>query len=125
MSFVASGLLALGLGDVWSILDSLQVITNTQLCDVRTPGNVNAFNTLLGDITSIEVFDFDTFILYYIYTPEMMPESLNFQNEGFQTILFLITARSALINMIALILLGLANVILAVVRRCIHHKLLK
>ena len=96
-----------------------------QLCNVRTPGNVNAFNTNFGDITSIEVFDFDTFILQNIYTPEMLPESLNFQNEGYDTVLSLITARSPLINMIALILLGFTNVILAVVHRYIPHKRLK
>ena len=64
--------------DLWSILNSLQVTQLVSLFKVRTPGNLNAFNTHFGDATSVKVFDFDTFILHNIYTPEMIPVSLNF-----------------------------------------------
>ena len=56
-----------------------------------------------------------------IYTPEMMPESLNFQNAGYDTTLFLITARAVLINIITLILLGFVAILLAAVRKIIPH----
>ena len=112
------------MGDLWSILNSLQVTQLVSLFNVRTPGNLNAFNTYMERVSSIKVFDFDTFILQNIYTPEMIPESLNFQNAGYDTTLFLITARSCIINIITLILLGVVNLLLASVRKCIPHKYL-
>ena len=39
------------------------------LLNIKTPGNLNAFNTYFADATSVKVFDFDTFILHNIYTP--------------------------------------------------------
>ena len=54
----------------------------------------------------------------------MIPVSLNFQNAGYNTTLFLITARSCIINIITLILLGVVNLILAAVRKFIPHRCL-
>ena len=55
--------------DLWSILNSLQVTQLVPLFNVRTPGNLNAFNTYLEDASSVTVLNFDTFILQNIYTP--------------------------------------------------------
>ena len=55
--------------DLWSILNSLQVTQLVSLFNVRTPGNLNAFNTYLQDASSVTVLNFDTFILQNIYTP--------------------------------------------------------
>ena len=49
-----------------------------------------------------------------IYIPDMPPESLNFQNGGYDSTLFMLTSRSVMINFIFIILLGLVTKILSI-----------
>ena len=65
---------------------------------MRTPGNVNAFNSYFEEVTSVQIYDMEDAILTMIYVPEQDPFSLNFQNAGYDSNLFLVTGASFLLN---------------------------
>ena len=98
--------------ELWSILNSLQVMENIKLFDVRTPGNVNAFNNVFERFTSVEIIDSQEMIVQNIYMPDLPPESLNFQSGGYDSTLFLLSCRSFLVNLLFMILLGFVNLII-------------
>ena len=51
--------------------------------DVKTPGNVNAFNEFMSEIGSFNLFDTSFVDSLLFYFPEMDSISLNFQDAGF------------------------------------------
>ena len=74
---------------LWSILNSLQVVQLIRLFDVLTPGNINSFTNFFEKITSVQLIDTEEYFNDLVYTPEFDSLSLNFQNAGFDTILFI------------------------------------
>ena len=49
-----------------------------RLFNVRTPGNINAFNAYFDEVTSVKIFDPENAMMQLTYTPEQEPFSLNF-----------------------------------------------
>ncbi len=53
------------------------------LLNVKSPGNVNAFNNFFDELATFNYYDPNDFTDSQLYSPEMEPISLNFQNAGF------------------------------------------
>ena len=51
--------------------------------NVKTPGNVNAFNEFMSEIGSFNIIDTEVVDSLLFYFPEMDSISLNFQDAGF------------------------------------------
>ena len=96
-SFVLNIVLASKMDKVWSILNSLQIVELIRLFDIMTPGNINAFTQFFEMITSVKLFDSEELLSDWTYIPEMDPQSLNFQNAGYDTTLFILNASSFIV----------------------------
>ena len=110
-NFIAMAVLSGPMDELWSMMNGLQVIQNLRLQDVRIPGNVSAFTAFFDDVTSVEAFDFgmeDKF-RQNLYMPEKEPESLNLVNAGYDSTLFVLTAKSFIFNGLLILLLLLIN----------------
>ena len=88
INFMVSG----AMEQVWSLLNSLQVVRNFCLLDTKTPGNVLNFINVFEGISNVELWDFEEVIRDYYYIPEQEPFSLNFLSFGIKTTLFYINA---------------------------------
>ena len=54
------------------------------LCNIKSPGNVNAFNQFLATSANLDLIDTAEITNALAYVPEMDSISLNFQNAGFE-----------------------------------------
>ena len=66
------------MNQVWSLLNSMQVVQYMSLFDAKTPGNIIAFISFFEVITSFKLLDFEEIIESQMYIPEEDPFSLNF-----------------------------------------------
>jgi len=117
LNFVTQLFLSGSMEELWGMLENLQVIQNLRLTSVRTPGNVNAFTAFFEMFASVEIFDSEDLFRENLYMPEKEPESLNLVNAGYDTTLFVFTARNSIFNGLLLLLLELMNLILWLVNR--------
>ena len=85
------------MSQVWSLANSMQVVQYNTLFDLKTPGNVQAFMDVFSEITSLKLLDFAEFVESSFYIPEQDSFSLNFQNAGYETKLFVVNAEIWLI----------------------------
>ena len=58
------------MGQIWAIIESLQVVSHAPLFDMKSPGNVNAFNKYFIEMASFDMIDFTTINESYMYLPE-------------------------------------------------------
>ena len=63
---------------IWSLIESLQIISLMRLYKTKTPGCVNSFSEYFDTVTSIEVFPSEDYVQEMYYIPEQEPYSLNF-----------------------------------------------
>jgi len=71
---------------IWSLINSQQVILLISLFDVKIPGNVATFVGSIQEMTSFELVDnADQFVIDNLYLPEQDAVSLNLQNAGYWT----------------------------------------
>ena len=77
------------LGQVWKMIEGLQVVSHLPLFDLKSPGNVNAFNEYFAEIASFKIIDVTGITADIFYFPEMDSLSLNFQNAGYDTTLII------------------------------------
>lgn len=54
---------------LWSLMESLQIVQHMGLYDVKTPGNVNAFSGFFTTITSMELIDTEMLFDDFWYWP--------------------------------------------------------
>ena len=50
------------LDQIWSIMNSLQVVMFIKLFKIKSPGNVNDFTDFFDETTSVQLFDTEGFI---------------------------------------------------------------
>ena len=111
-NFVTSLFIAGSMDELWSIMNSLQVLEQIRLQNVSLPGNVSAFTAFFDDLTNLEVFDMEDEFRSNIYLPEKEPESLNIVDAGYDSNLFLFTARNFIFNgLLFLLLLSISLVL--------------
>lgn len=84
-----------------------------KLFDARTPGNVLLFTDFFEELTSGKLVD--TFIERMFYVPDQDPYSVNYQQAGYTTVLFIINSQDFLFNGIMQTSLILVLIILIVV----------
>jgi len=84
-NFVVNQLMASSLKKVWAMIEGLQVVCHMPLINIKSPGNVNAFNEFLSELAFLDIIDTSTVANDLFYFPEMDPVGLNFQNAGFET----------------------------------------
>ena len=66
------------MNQVWSLINSQQVVLLLRLFDVKVPSNVQAFTLSIQEMTNFElVEDADQFVNEVLYLPENDPVSLN------------------------------------------------
>ena len=58
------------------------MVVHMPLFHIKTPGNVNSFNTYFAEIASFDMIDFKEVTDSLGYVPEMDAISLNFQMAG-------------------------------------------
>ena len=97
-NFILSVLIAGPLDQIWSLMNSLQVVMFVRLFNIKSPGNVNGFTDYFDEITSVKILDAEALLEDGFYVPEMDAFALNFQNGGFDSHLFLINASPMLLN---------------------------
>ena len=66
-------LLAGSLGQVWSMVNGLQIVSILPLMNVKSPGNANTFNLSVNELASFDFVDFESFTLSLVYFPESDP----------------------------------------------------
>ena len=79
---------------IWSLLSELQILDLFNLYNLKIPATWSSFAENLDEITKLEIVDTEQFIYQTITVPEQEPYSLNFQNAGYDTTIFLLNARS-------------------------------
>ena len=77
-NFLINMIFAGPLDQIWSIMNSLQVVMFIRLFNIKSPGNVNNFTEYFDETTSVQLFDTEEFINSLMYVPEMDPFALNF-----------------------------------------------
>ena len=66
------------------MINGLQVVIHLPLFNVKSPGNVNAFNDYFAEIANFNIFDTANLDAMLFYFPEMDAISLNLMNAGFE-----------------------------------------
>ena len=70
------------------MINGLQIVNHMPLFDIKSPGNINAFNGFMSEISSFQIVDTQALTLdANIYVPEMDSLSLNYSNAGYDTTL--------------------------------------
>ena len=103
---------------IWSLLNSLQVVEYVDLLEVQVPGNLGSFRETLSTLSSIDVLDFEEIVANYIYVPEMELASLNFFAAGYSTNLFIVNCFSFLMTIVLLMCLIPLLIFLKIVGIC-------
>ena len=112
--------------EVWSMLNGLQVVMHARLLNVRTPGNVNSFNSYVDSVTSVELFDTEEIVSSTMYVPEATPFSFNFQQAGYDSNLLLINGSSFLfISMLQVCMIVVWLAMMPLRCQCVQTKRLK
>ena len=83
------------------MINGLQVVNHMPYFNVKSPGNVNAFNGFFTEIASFQIVSTDFVDSMLFYFPEMDPISLNLLNAGFMNNL-MIPALGTLLYMMML-----------------------
>ena len=65
------------------MINGLQVVNHMPYLNVKSPGNVNAFNGFFTEIASFQIVSTEFVDSMLFYFPEMDPMSLNLLNAGF------------------------------------------
>ena len=65
------------------MINGLQVVSHMSLFQIKSPGNVSAFNMFFSEIASIDLIVTEEFTAKLFYFPEFDSVSVNFQNAGF------------------------------------------
>ena len=60
------------------MINGLQIVVHMPLFKIKSPGNVNAFNTFMAELGTFNVIDTEEFTASLGYMPEMDSASLNF-----------------------------------------------
>ena len=82
------------------------------LFKVKSPGNVNAFNEFMAEISNFDLIDTKSINAELFYIPEMDSVSLNFQNAGFVNSLFIPSLRTFFYMMLGQLSLILVHFVL-------------
>lgn len=85
---------------LWSAVENLQVVQLTQMLDVKTPGSVAKYLDYFDEVTSVEIFDTEVISEKLMYIPDVDSFSLNFQQAGYFTWLFLANAQGFLLALL-------------------------
>ena len=88
-NFVVNLVMSGSMSQIWGMVESLQVVSHLHLFDVKTPGNVQSFMVFFNEITDFEVLPAEEWTDSMLYAPESVPPSLNFQQAGHDSSLFL------------------------------------
>lgn len=96
-SFFLNVLISGSMDQIWSILNSLQIVELVGLFNIKQPGNMSAFSTFFGHITSVKLIDTAALLSENVYVPEQDPHTLNFQNAGFTSVLMIVNASNFLL----------------------------
>jgi len=75
---LANILLGESMTKVWDMLEGLQVVYHLPLFKVKSPGNVNTFNSFFSEIGGFNFVDVVDYTQYYLYLPETDALTLNF-----------------------------------------------
>ena len=95
---------------IWALFEALQIVQYVRLFDARTPGNVSAFTEFFEEVTGYKFAD--NWLADHFYIPEQPPLSLNFQNAGYDSTLFITNNQGFLFNCTTSFALGLALLII-------------
>ena len=77
INFLVSLLTSNSLGQVWDLIEGLQVTVVLPLFDAKTPGNVQTFIEGLENLASFDLIP-DEFTQWWMFIPESQALSLNF-----------------------------------------------
>ena len=69
-NFIINILLAGSLTQIWSILNSLQIVELVGLFHIKMPGNISAFTDFFEVITDIKIYDSEPTVNENFYLPE-------------------------------------------------------
>ena len=75
---VVNILLGESMTKVWDMLEGLQVVYHLPLFKVKSPGNVNTFNSFFKELGGFDLIDVTDFTQKYLYFPEKDALTLNF-----------------------------------------------
>ena len=89
------------------------------LFNIKSPGNVNAFNIYFAEIATFNLIDTTGFTADIFYFPEMDSLSLNFQNAGYDTTLIIPSLGNLLYLLFLHFVLALVHVLLFVLAKVI------
>lgn len=118
-NFFVNLLMASSLKKVWSMIEGLQVVCHMPLFNIKSPGNVNAFNDFLADLAFLNIFDTSSFTNDIFYFPEMDPLGLNFANAGFDTSLLIPSLGTLFFMLLGQIQLMLVHLLLICLAKAI------
>ena len=77
-NFVVNILLAGSMNKIWDMIEGLQIAYHLPLFRVKSPGNVNMFNSFFSEIGGFDIVDVEDVTQELVYFPEMDAVSLNF-----------------------------------------------
>ena len=118
-NFIINILLSGSLSKVWDMIEGLQVVSHMPLFNIKSPGNVNAFNIYFAEIATFNLIDTTGFTADIFYFPEMDSLSLNFQNAGYDTTLIIPSLGNLLYLLFLHFVLALVHVLLFVLAKVI------
>ena len=60
------------------MINGLQIVNAMPLFNIKSPGNVNAFNNYVSEISNLQIIDTSALYFPQIYIPEMDSLSVNY-----------------------------------------------
>ena len=96
-NFFISILISGSMEQIWSFLNSLQIVELVGLFNIKQPGNMSAFSKFFSHITQVKLIDTESILSENMYIPEQDPHTLNFQNAGFTSVLMIMNASNFLL----------------------------
>ena len=104
------------------MINGLQVVNHMPLFKIKSPGNVNAFNEFMSDISKFEIVDTHALTLDAgIYVPEMDSLSLNYQNAGYDTTLAIPCLGTMFLILIAQTILVIVHLLMWLLSKYWHR----
>ena len=87
------------LSQIWSLIQSIQLMNYFSLFTIKSPGNVNSLMRFIAELAKFNILgiDFDQIVQDTIYLPEQEPFTLNFVNAGYNSSFLLPNLGSMLI----------------------------
>ena len=95
--FVIKILLSGSLGQLWALVNELEIVENLNLFSLKIPGSWSYFALVLENLTSLSIPGMEEFIDDIVYVPEQVPVSINFLAAGYMTSLFIKNAQLGLL----------------------------